>query len=57
MNSAKPTETLDTNVLVEFWNDWGKESITKALLDLRDGGRGRNRTAIVGHSCTLAMRP
>ena len=38
MNSDKPTETLDTNVLVEFWNDWGKESITKALLDLRDGG-------------------
>ena len=30
---------------------------TKVLDSIRDGGRGRNRTAIVGHSCTLARSP
>ena len=27
------------------------------LSTVHDGGRGRNRTAIVGHSCTLARSP
>lgn len=38
MDSNIPTATLDTNVLVEFWNDREKAATTKTLLDLAQAG-------------------
>ena len=37
-NPPLPTATLDTNVLVEFWRDRRKASITRTLLDLAKSG-------------------
>ena len=38
MDSRTTTATLDTNVLVEHWNDRSKAKITRTLLDLAENG-------------------